>query len=299
MKIIFFGTPSFGVPSLKILYNSGYEIVSVITGDISSPISKTANDLKIPVLIPDKLKEPNFIEKLKNLNADLFVVVAFRMLPEVVWSIPSMGTINLHASLLPNYRGASPINHAIINGEKTTGVTTFLIDKDIDTGEILLQKEVSILDYFNAGDLYNNLSFEGASLLFDTIDNLDELIPIEQDNSLIKHTAPKLTNETCRINWNLYGEQVYNFIRGLSPTPTAWTILNGKVFKIFESTILSNYLQSKYIESKSIERIGNELYIKCIDRWILPTIVQLEGKNKMYIKDFMNGIHRDTELIIN
>jgi methionyl-tRNA formyltransferase len=233
------GTPDFAVESLKTLKESGKNIIAVVTAPDKpagrgrelneSPVKKYALANKLPVLQPLKLKDPEFLAQIQNLKPSLIAVVAFRMLPKAIWEIPEYGTINLHASLLPQYRGAAPINWAIINGEDKTGVTTFFIEEEIDTGKILLQKEVQIRDTDNAKSLHDKLMTEGALLLDETVNKLmnKELTAVEQKTimhpEMILHPAPKIFREHCRINWNLPLRDIHNLIRGLSPVPAAWT----------------------------------------------------------------------------
>ena len=245
MKIIFLGTPDFAVASLSALVDAGYNIVAVITAPDKhakrgmqlqqSAVKQYAVSKNIPVLQPEKLKAPAFLEELKSLQADLQIVVAFRMLPEVVWNMPPLGTINVHASLLPQYRGAAPINWAIIHGEKETGVTTFKLRQEIDTGDILLQQKIAIEEEDTAGILHDKLMHAGAKLLLQTIQQLQENKLEAKAQSLLNDTkhAPKIFTETCNINWNDTVENCYNFIRGLSPYPAAFTTLQEKKIKIF------------------------------------------------------------------
>ena len=238
LRIIFMGTPQFAVPSLHKLYEAGYDIGGVVTAPdkpagrgmqlTESAVKKYAIGKNIKILQPEKLKDPAFIAELKSLNADVQVVVAFRMLPEIVWDMPPMGTINLHGSLLPQYRGAAPINWAIINGEKETGVATFMLQHEIDTGNILLQEKININDDETAGTLHDTMMDAGAELLLKTIKELEKgnLKEVEQpyiSNMDILHHAPKIFTETCEINWNKSVDEIYNLIRGLSPYPAAFT----------------------------------------------------------------------------
>ena len=251
-RIIFMGTPEFAVATLDALMASGKNIVAVITAPDKpagrgmkmnmSAVKKYAVDHGLPVLQPEKLKNPVFIDELRSYHADLQVVVAFRMLPEIVWNMPPLGTINVHASLLPEYRGAAPINWAIINGEKKSGVTTFKLTHEIDTGNILLQQEVEIGDDENAGELHDALKIAGAALAVETVDGLiNHDIPEQPQKDMISDErirathAPKIFTETCRIDWNQPAEKTYNLIRGLSPFPGAFTMLQGKLFKIYRA----------------------------------------------------------------
>ena len=297
------GTPEFAVPSLERLLNAGYEIAAVVTAPDKpagrgmqlneSAVKKFAVSKGLKILQPEKLKDPQFLHQLKHLNADLQVVVAFRMLPEVVWNMPPMGTINLHGSLLPQYRGAAPINWAIINGEKETGVTTFKLQHEIDTGNILLQKKIAIADNENAGQLHDKMMKIGAEVLLETVNeltkgNLKETrqTDIEGRNLQLRH-APKIFSETCEIDWQKGVDEVYNLIRGLSPYPAAFTFLNNKKLKIFSADK----------EVKSVEEqpgtllTDNKYFLKfaCDNGYISVNELQLEGKKKMQIEDFLRG----------
>ncbi len=299
MKIIFLGTPDFAVASLSALVDAGYNIVAVITAPDKhakrgmqlqqSAVKQYAVSKNIPVLQPEKLKAPAFIEELKSFHADLQIVVAFRMLPEVVWNMPPMGTINVHASLLPQYRGAAPINWAIINGEKETGVTTFKLRQEIDTGDILLQQKIAIEEEDNAGILHDKLMYAGAKLLLQTIQQLQENNLEAKAQSLLNDTkhAPKIFTETCNINWNDTVENVSNFIRGLSPYPAAYTTLQEKKIKIFAC--------KKIVETHTLPcgtfTTDHKTYLRyaCSDGFIDILQLQLEGKSKMGVADFLRG----------
>lgn len=298
------GTPEFAVASLHKLYEAGYNIVGVVTAPdkpagrgmklTESAVKIFAKEKNLKILQPEKLKDPTFIEELKSINADVQVVVAFRMLPEIVWDMPPMGTINLHGSLLPQYRGAAPINWAIINGEKETGVTTFKLKHEIDTGNILLQQKIKIEDEDTAGSLHDKMKEIGAELLLKTIDELakGELTEISQNSPITNHQsplrhAPKIFTETCEINWNKSAAEIYNLIRGLSPYPAAFTFLNGKKLKIFssEKEISSQINQSgKYLTD-------HKTYLKfpAKDGYISLKEIQLEGKKRNKIEDFLRG----------
>src|SRR5688572_19640495 len=245
-RIVFMGTPDFAVASLDALIKAGHNIVGVITAPDKpagrgmklneSAVKKFALEHSLKILQPEKLKNPDFLKQLKELRADLQVVVAFRMLPEQVWNMPPLGTINVHASLLPKYRGAAPINWAIINGEQQSGVTTFKLTHEIDTGNILLQQKVKIEEDDDAGSLHDKLKYAGAELLVKTVEGIVEnkITGQPQPQGATLH-APKLNTETAKINWNLPAEKIHNLIRGLSPYPAAFTELKGKVFKIYQS----------------------------------------------------------------
>jgi methionyl-tRNA formyltransferase len=302
MRIIFLGTPDFAVASLEALIQSGEQVVAVVTVPDKpagrgqkiheSAVKIFATQHNIPVLQPVKLRDEAFLDELKSFQADLQVVVAFRMLPEIVWNMPKFGTINVHASLLPQYRGAAPINHAIINGEKESGVTTFLLQHEIDTGNILLSKKVAIKETDNAGDLHDNLMVAGAETLLQTIQQLKAgaLQPKPQDVLLttdpLKH-APKIFKEDCKINWDQPTAQVYNFIRGLSPYPAAFTLLNDKVLKIYstEKELVNTATIPGTIETdkKSFLKIAAQ------DGYIVISDLQLEGKKRMNVLDFLKG----------
>jgi methionyl-tRNA formyltransferase len=265
-----------------------------------SAVKKYALEKNLKILQPEKLKNPDFIEELKSLKADVQVVVAFRMLPQIVWSMPPMGTINLHGSLLPQYRGAAPINWAIINGEKETGVTTFKLQQEIDTGNILMQKKIDISESETAGELHDRMMYVGAELLLETINKLakNELREIDQsdvENSKFKiknsksplHHAPKIFTETCEIKWEKNAEEIYNLIRGLSPYPAAFTFLNGKKLKIFK-----NEKEICRVKENAGEMItDNKSFLKfaCNDGYVSVKELQLEGKKKMSVEDFLRG----------
>ena len=300
MKIVFMGTPDFAVASLDALLQADFDIVAVITAPDKpagrgqklneSAVKKYAVEKNIPVLQPEKLKAPEFIEELKSYQADLQVVVAFRMLPEIVWNMPPKGTINLHGSLLPQYRGAAPINHAIINGEKESGVTTFFLTHEIDTGNIIFSDTVPISDDETAGDLHDKLMITGAKLLVKTVGAIAEGNFTEQPQpaaEVLKH-APKIFKDDCKIDWNNTAQQVHNLIRGLSPYPTAFTLLNDKVLKIFKAAIeakepgiaAGGFLTDGKTYLKFATKDG---FIKLLD-------IQYEGKKRMLIEDFLRGV---------
>lgn len=294
------GTPEFAVPSLEILVNNGKQVVAVITAPdkpqgrgqkiTCSPVKEFALRHQIPVLQPTNLKSPEFLEQLKSFRADLQVVVAFRMLPEVVWSMPRLGTFNLHASLLPQYRGAAPINWAIINGETVTGVTTFFLTHDIDTGSILFQEKEPIRDDDDAGSLYQRLMTKGAQLVLKTVQAIEAgnytATPQPQD-AAVKH-APKIFRETCEINWNQRVEEVRNFVRGLSPYPAAWTRIQGKTFKIYKTSIVTGATGAQNPGEYTTDN-KNYLYFKTSDGWLSIEELQPEGKKRMSIQEFLRG----------
>ncbi|GAB4334832.1 MAG: methionyl-tRNA formyltransferase [Flammeovirgaceae bacterium] len=299
LRIIFMGTPDFAVPSLEILVLNGWNVVAVITAPdkpagrglklTASPVKETALKYQIPVLQPTNLKSPEFLEELTSYKADLQIVVAFRMLPEVVWAMPKYGTFNLHASLLPQYRGAAPINWAIINGEKETGITTFFLKQEIDTGDMILQEKEPIYFEDNVGTLYERLMNKGSKLVLKTVEMISEgnYKPIPQNMSAELKKAPKIFKETCQINFQKTSLEVYNFVRGLSPYPSAWTMLQGKMCKIYAVSPMENY---SWKSQELLESDGKTyLYFKTSDGAVSVSALQLEGKKKMNIEEFLRG----------
>jgi methionyl-tRNA formyltransferase len=316
VKIVFMGTASFAVPSLKLLLRSGYEIAAVVTapdkpagrGKIlsASPIKYVALENKLYLLQPDNLKEDDFINELRNLKPDLQIVVAFRMLPKSVWEIPALGTFNLHSSLLPQYRGAAPINHAIINGETQTGVTTFFIDEKIDTGRIILQDKTMIEPTESAGELHDKLMEMGARLVLKTVEAiLSKTIDLKEQDELIPpmdvlKVAPKIFKEDCKISWDRPVMEVYNFIRGMSPVPCAFCFLKMKNGKTLNLKIYSTDIHSSNHDYKpgSFSCDGkNNFFIYCKSGALELKEVQLEGKKRMSTRDFLKGFK--TEEILN
>lgn len=316
LRIVFMGTPEFAVESLKILIEDGYNVVGVITMPDKpagrgykmqpSPVKQYALEQGLYLLQPLKLKDDHFLSELKQLRADVQVVVAFRMLPEVVWSMPPKGTFNLHSSLLPQYRGAAPINWAIINGEKETGVTTFFLSHEIDTGEIIFYKRTAISEFDNAETLHDRLMVMGAELVKRTVDAIlmDNISAIPQNQLYTKDTilkpAPKIFPETCRINWGKSKEDIYNFIRGLSPYPAAWTELQRSEsnetlrIKIFASEKTNDNLHTTSLAPGSL-LTDNKTYIDVAvgDGFLRITDIQLSGKKRMKTVDFLNGYKLD------
>ena len=303
-RIVFMGTPEFAVASLDALVKAGCTIAGVITAPDKnagrgmqlqqSAVKKYAIDHQLKILQPEKLKSLSFLEELKSLNADLQVVVAFRMLPEFVWNMPPMGTINLHGSLLPQYRGAAPINWAVINGEKETGVTTFKLKHEIDTGNILLQESFPIGEDDTAGDVHDKMKELGARLLVKTIEGVvnGTLLETPQDlsynnqDSPLKH-APKIHTDTSRINWSQPVAAIYNFVRGLSPYPAAFTIMNEKMLKIFTSK--KEIVYPKHSEGEYETDGKTYLKFAAADGYLHVLQIQLEGKKKMSIEEFLRG----------
>lgn len=299
MRVIFMGTPEFAVESLRILVENEVNVVAVITAPDkpkgrgkslgTSPVKDYAVSKDIPVLQPTNLKSEVFLEELRSYQADLQVVVAFRMLPVVVWEMPPKGTFNLHASLLPQYRGAAPINWAIINGEKKTGVTTFFLQHEIDTGGIIFQVEEMISEKDSVGDLYGRLMIKGARLVLKTIRSIESgnYKETPQDESGELKKAPKIFKDTCRIDWNDTAGNIYNFIRGLSPYPAAWTVFGEKNMKIFESEITKPEHALKPGEFSTDKK--NYLNVGTIDGAISILSLQPEGKRRMKVKEFLAG----------
>lgn len=317
LRIVFMGTPEFAVESLKSLVEGGYNVVAVVTQPDkpvgrhqdtlqAPPVKQYALEQGLPVLQPVKMKDPEFVEQLRGFRADLQVVVAFRMLPEVVWAMPRFGTFNVHAALLPQYRGAAPINWAVINGETQTGVTTFFLDHDIDTGRIIMQEPFAIPDDADVEYVYDGLMHLGAGIALKTIDKLiaadgnidsisqDELVAEQQE----LHHAPKIFKETCRISFDQPAKKVYDFIRGLSPYPGAWTEIQkeggkAQVLKVFKTTKTGKAL-AEGVAVGSLRVEGKSLLVACADEWLQLDTIQISGKKRMEARDFLNGM-RDIE----
>lgn len=302
LRIVFMGTPEFAVASLHALVQAGCNVAGVITAPdkpagrgmklMESAVKKYAVENNLHLLQPEKLKNPTFLEALKTLRADLQVVVAFRMLPEVVWTMPPLGTINVHGSLLPAYRGAAPINWAIINGEKQTGVTTFKLQHQIDTGNILLQDTIPIGADETAGELHDVMKEAGAKLLVKTIKGLAEhsIIEVPQQNenpTEAQQHAPKIFSETCKIDWTKSTGDIYDLIRGLSPYPAAFTFLHNKLLKIYKAKKESGV--HKVIPGSFESDNKTFLRFACADGYMYVLDIQLEGKKRMLIEDFLRG----------
>jgi methionyl-tRNA formyltransferase len=299
MRLIFMGTPDFAVPSLAILVEQGYSVVAVVTATdklggrggkelIQSAVKKYAVEKNIPVLQPEKLRDPDFIAQLQSYQADLQIVVAFRMLPEVVWKMPPLGTVNLHGSLLPAYRGAAPINWAVIRGEKETGVTTFFLKQAIDTGDTLLSAKLSIDDNETAGDIHDRMMLLGAETVLKSVQLIQNGVYVATPQDETKTSAaPKLFTETCEINFQQTTAEVHNFIRGLSPFPTAWTHLNGELLKIFKASkelALHDLAAGTWVSDHK-----SYLKVATLDGYICLELLQLQGKKRMNVRDFLNG----------
>lgn len=300
LRIIYMGTPEFAVPALELLVQNNWTVVGVITAPdkpkgrgqklIPSPVKEAALKHGLNILQPTNLKSPEFQDELRALKADLQIVVAFRMLPEAVWDMPPIGTFNLHASLLPNYRGAAPINWAIINGEKETGVTTFFLKHEIDTGSIIFQEKVAILPEDDLGSLYEKLMELGAKLVLKTVEAIaaDEVVALPQDESKAMHHAPKIFKETGEIDWANSAESIHNLIRGLSPHPAAWTSLDGKFCKIFKTDVSEENLSKVAFGNYSSD--GKTFLKFQTGAGSLEILeLQLEGKKRMKIGDFLRG----------
>jgi len=300
-RIVFMGTPDFAVASLKALHEAGFQIAGVVTAPdkpagrglklTPSPVKVYAAEQGMHILQPEKLRDRLFLEQLRSLQADLFVVVAFRMLPEVVWSMPRLGTFNLHASLLPQYRGAAPINWAVIHGEKVTGVTTFFIEKEIDTGKIIFQEEEPIHPEDTAGDVYLRLMEKGAALVVKTAASIfaGDYPQEDQKSEGELRSAPKLFRENTEIDWTASSEKIHNLVRGLSPYPAAWTTLNDLNLKIYRSEIVtaSDDEPAKPGELRSDGK--HFLHFRTGDGWLAVKELQLQGKRKMGIEEFLRG----------
>ena len=296
LRIIYMGTPDFAVPSLQRLVEEKQNVVAVITAPdkpqgrgrklTGSPVKAYAESVGLPILQPTNLKSPAFLEELKSFQADVQIVVAFRMLPEAVWNMPPFGTFNLHASLLPQYRGAAPIHWAIINGEKETGLTTFFLKHEIDTGAIIFQEKEPITDTDTVGDLYERLMNKGAALVLKTTKSIAKGDYPQKEQAAPKQvkTAPKIFKETCEIDWSQPAQKIYDFIRGLSPFPGAWTLINGKHYKIYGAKVLD----TQKVEGFETDQ-KTYLYLQTADNDLAIEDLQLQGKKRMDIVSFLRG----------
>lgn len=309
LRIVFMGTPDFAVESLRCLVEGGYNVVGVVTMPdkavgrhqserTASPIKQYAAAQGLPVLQPEKLKDPAFLDELRALRADLQIVVAFRMLPEAVWAMPRLGTFNLHASLLPQYRGAAPINWAVINGETETGVTTFFLRHAIDTGDIIRQVRTPIADTDTAGDVHDRLMHIGGRLVVETVDSILDGTATAVPQSSVDapaelQPAPKIFKDTCRIDWSRGVKAVYDFVRGLSPYPAAWTELhNGEKTLTLKIFATEKHFCTPSSAVGEVECDGQELFkIATTDGYLTVTELQLAGKRRMNVKDFLRGFH--------
>lgn len=304
LKIVFFGTPEFAVASLDALVSNGYNIKAVVTMPdkvagrghklIQSDVKKYAVEKGLPLLQPEKLKSPEFVDALREIDADLFIVIAFRMLPEIVWSMPRLGTFNLHGSLLPKYRGAAPINRAIMNGETETGITTFFLKHEIDTGDMIEQRRIEITPEDNAGTIHDRLMEIGAECVVHTVESIiDGTLKTEPQPEGEFIPAPKIFKEDCKIDWNKSATEIFNHIRGLSPYPAAWCKMqdiNGKVIdvKIFEAKPLD--LESKE-ETGSVKISDKKLFVASGNGWLEILSLQPAGKKRMEASAFLLGYH--------
>lgn len=300
LRIIYMGTPEFAVPALEKLVENGWNIIGVITAPdkpkgrglnlLPSPVKEVALKHGLKILQPTNLKSAEFQKELRELKADLQIVVAFRMLPEAVWNMPPLGTFNLHGSLLPNYRGAAPINWAIINGEKETGVTTFFLKHEIDTGSILFQEKIKILEEDDLGQVYQKLMSLGAQLVLKTVKSIakGDINPSTQDESQAIHHAPKIFKESCLIDWTKEATAIHNLVRGLSPHPAAWTIWQGKTCKLFKTAVNTGNLNQK--SPGDYETDGkNYLKFQTGEGIVEVLELQLEGKKRMKINELLRG----------
>ena len=312
LRIVFMGTPEFAVETLKALVEGGYNVVAVVTQP-DKPVGRHGSVLRapavkeyalskgLPVLQPEKMKDEAFLSELRAYKADLQVVVAFRMLPEVVWAMPRFGTFNVHAALLPLYRGAAPINWAIINGETKTGVTTFFLDHDIDTGRIIMQKEYPIPDNADVEYVYDGLMKLGAGIAIETIEKIlagdgkvESMPQVVSTECELPH-APKIFKDTCQINWNQPAKRIYDFVRGLSPVPAAWTMLHeesgetGVMMKVYQTAKTGKPVGTAL--PGTIQKAQNCLLVATADEWIELRSIQLAGKKRMEARDFLNGFH--------
>ena len=309
LRIVFMGTPEFAVASLKTLIENGYTVVGVVTAPDrlsgrgqklhQSDVKQFALKCGLPVLQPEKLKDENFLHELKALNADIQIIVAFRMLPEVVWKMPFMGTFNLHGSLLPHYRGAAPLNWAIINGDQETGVTTFILKQEIDTGNILFQEKVPIEPETTIGELHDSLMVIGANLVLKTVDSLANgiVIPISQDSLTIdshRLHAPKIFKENCLINWGKPGLTINNLIRGLSPYPAAFTNFRNTESEIGVKIFKASVELIDHQHNPGVILSDNKKYLKiaCSDGFLHILDLQIAGKKKLGVEDFLRGFQK-------
>jgi methionyl-tRNA formyltransferase len=318
LKIVFLGTPDFAVESLKRIVEGGYNVVGVVTMPdkragrghqlLQSPVKQFAVEHNLNVMQPVNLKDPEFVEQLRSLNADLFIVIAFRMLPEVVWQMPPMGTFNLHASLLPKYRGAAPINHAVMNGDKETGVTTFFLKHEIDTGDILRREAITIGEDENVGSVHDRLMMLGADLTIDTIEHIlaGDLTPMPQADLLVGNAeptpAPKIFKDTCNIDWNRSAREVHNFVRGLSPYPAAWSTLIADGIAPVEVKIFS----TRVLEDANIGAPGtvvcehNKMLVACGSGAVEVLELRPAGKKMMAADAYLRGARiSEAKMIMN
>lgn len=305
LKIVFFGTPEFAVESLDALIKNDYNVVGVVTMPdkpagrghklYQSDVKRYAVEHNLNILQPEKLKSEEFLESLRTLGADLFIVIAFRMLPRDVWQMPRLGTFNLHASLLPKYRGAAPINRAVMNGDTETGVTTFFLKHEIDTGDMIMQRKIEILPEDNVGDVHDKLMHLGAGMVVETVNAIinDTLTTTPQPEGEFS-PAPKIFKEDCRLNWQKTSAVVHNHVRGLSPYPAAWTVIVEDSGRPLECKIFSSRLSDSDVEGASAGKIktdGKRMFVACSDKWLEIIELQPAGKKRMATDAFLLGYH--------
>lgn len=305
LKIVFFGTPEFAVQSLDALVDNGFNIAGVVTMPdkiagrghkmYQSDVKRYAESQGLNVMQPEKLKNPEFLEQLRSIGADLFIVIAFRMLPREVWQMPRLGTFNLHASLLPRYRGAAPINRAVMNGDTETGVTTFFLKHEIDTGEIIMQGKIEILPEDNVGDVHDKLMHLGARMVVETVNAiLDGNLQTQPQPEGDFIPAPKIFKEDCHIDWSRNAEIIHNHVRGLSPYPAAWTVIEEESGRELECKVYTTKLTDKPCTEcpyGTLKKEGDRMYVATADRWIEITSLQPAGKKRMDTGAFLCGYH--------
>lgn len=305
LKIVFFGTPEFAVQSLDALVDNGFNIAGVVTMPdkiagrghkmYQSDVKRYAESKGLNVMQPEKLKNPEFLEQLRSIGADLFIVIAFRMLPREVWQMPRLGTFNLHASLLPRYRGAAPINRAVMNGDTETGVTTFFLKHEIDTGEIIMQRKIEILPEDNVGDVHDKLMHLGARMVVETVNAiLDGNLQTQPQPEGDFIPAPKIFKEDCHIDWSRNAEIIHNHVRGLSPYPAAWTVIEEESGRELECKVYTTKLTDKPCTEcpyGTLKKEGDRMYVATADRWIEITSLQPAGKKRMDTGAFLRGYH--------
>lgn len=305
LKIVFFGTPEFAVESLDALIKNDYNVVGVVTMPdkpagrghklYQSDVKRYAVEHNLNILQPEKLKSEEFLESLRTLGADLFIVIAFRMLPRDVWQMPRLGTFNLHASLLPKYRGAAPINRAVMNGDTETGVTTFFLKHEIDTGDMIMQRKIEILPEDNVGDVHDKLMHLGAGMVVETVNAIiNETLTTTPQPEGEFSPAPKIFKEDCRLNWQKTSAEVHNHVRGLSPYPAAWTVIVEDSGRPLECKIFSSRLSDSDVEGASAGKIktdGKRMFVACSDKWLEIIELQPAGKKRMATDAFLLGYH--------
>ena len=305
LKIVFFGTPEFAVESLDALIQNGFNISGVVTMPdkvagrghklYQSDVKRYAVDHNLYLLQPEKLKSEEFLNSLRDLNADLFIVIAFRMLPREVWQMPRLGTFNLHASLLPKYRGAAPINRAVMNGDKETGVTTFFLKHEIDTGDMIMQRKIEILPEDNVGDVHDKLMHLGAGMVVETVNAIiDGTLTTTPQPEGEFTPAPKIFKEDCRIDWNKTSVDIHNHVRGLSPYPAAWTVLTEESGRPLECKIFRTRLTDSTTDGSPMGQIkteGKRMFVACSDNWLEILELQPAGKKRMAADSFLLGYH--------